>query len=160
MDYEKLSKNALGCMYVATWIGNGICLAILVVILKLLIMPNNITIAKYVIYFLMAMLIFNMLLGPIFRFHRYRYRIAPECIEVKEGYINVTRAIVPMERLHKIETQRGPIDRMFGVTKVNVTTAGGDVTIRFLKEERAQEIADILTKHINEIAGAQKEAVD
>lgn len=160
MDYEKLSKNALGCMYVATWIGNGICLAILVVILKLLIMPNNITIAKYVIYFLMAMLIFNMLLGPIFRFHRYRYRITPECIEVKEGYINVTRAIVPMERLHKIETQRGPIDRMFGVTKVNVTTAGGDVTIRFLKEERAQEIADILTKHINKIAGAQKEAVD
>lgn len=160
MDYEKLSKNALGCMYVATWIGNGICLAILVAILKLLIMPNNITIAKYVIYFLMAMLIFNMLLGPIFRFHRYRYRITPECIEVKEGYINVTRAIVPMERLHKIETQRGPIDRMFGVTKVNVTTAGGDVTIRFLKEERAQEIADILTKHINKIAGAQKEAVD
>ncbi len=160
MDYEKLSKNALGCMYVATWIGNGICLAILAAILKLLIMPNNITIAKYVIYFLMAMLICNMVLGPIFRFHRYRYRITPDCIEVKEGYINITRTIVPMERLHKIETQRGPIDRMFGVTKVSVTTAGGDVTIRFLKEERAQEIADILTKHINEIAGAQKEAVD
>lgn len=160
MDYEKLSKNALGCMYVATGIGNGICLAILAAILKLLILPNNITIAKYVIYFLMAMLICNMLLGPIFRFHRYRYRITPECIEVKEGYINVTRAIVPMERLHKIETQRGPIDRIFGVTKVNITTAGGDVTIRFLKEERAQEIADILTKHINKIASAQKEAVD
>lgn len=160
MDYEKLSKNALGCMYMATWLGNGICLGSFVAILKLLILPYHITIAQYVVYFFMAMLICNMLLGPIFRFYRYRYRITPECIEVKEGYINVTRTIVPVERLHKIETQRGPIDRIFGVTKVNVTTAGGDVTIRFLREERAQEIADILTKHINKIAGAQKKAVN
>ena len=101
-----------------------------------------------------------MVIAPVVRFERYRYRITDDCIEVKEGLLTVTHTIVPMERLHKIETQKGPIDRIFGVTKVNVTTAGGDVTIRFLREQQAQEIAMGLTKQINYIVSTQKEAGD
>lgn len=44
---------------------------------------------------------------------------------------------------------RGPIDRMFKVAKVVVTTAGGDVTLRFLDEEKADFIAESLSKRIN-----------
>lgn len=159
MEYEKLSKNALGCMYMATIIGDGIAIAIMTALLKLWIVPKNITVAAYIIYAVIGILLCSMAVAPFIRFQRYRYRITEECIEVKEGFLTVTHTMVPMERLQKIETQRGPIDRIFGVTKVNVTTAGGDVTIRFLKEEQAQEIATGLTREVNKIVNMQKEAV-
>ena len=67
------------------------------------------------------------------------------------------RSIVPVERLHKLEMRRGPVDRMFKVTKLIVTTAGGDVTLRFLDVEKAEEIAEYLKKRINQIVKEQRE---
>ena len=46
---------------------------------------------------------------------------------------------------------------MFGVGKVQVTTAGGDVTIRFLEKEKAEAIAESLMKRVNRIAVEQRE---
>ncbi|MDZ4910799.1 PH domain-containing protein, partial [Clostridium perfringens] len=71
---------------------------------------------------------------------------------VKEGFIFIERSIVPIERLHKIAIEKGPIDRMFKLSKVIVTTAGGDVTIKFLEDEKSEFIADTLKNKINEIA--------
>ena len=64
---------------------------------------------------------------------------------------------MPIQRLHKMETLRGPIDTMFGVAKVKVTTAGGDVVIRFLEQEKAERIAEGLGKHINRMVEKQRE---
>ena len=71
---------------------------------------------------------------------------------MREGFIFIERSIVPIERLHKIAIEKGPIDRMFNLAKVIVTTAGGDVTIRFLEDEKSEFIAEALKKKINEIA--------
>ena len=50
-----------------------------------------------------------------------------------------------------LSISKGPIDQIFHVAKVTVTTAGGDVTLRFLEEEKAEKIAENLQKRINEI---------
>ena len=97
------------------------------------------------------------MISPYFRFHRYQYQITEEFIDVREGYIFVERQLVPLERLHKMQTNRGPIDRMFRVAKVTVTTAGGDVTLRFLDEEKADYIAESLSKRINQIVVEQRD---
>lgn len=154
---EKLSKKALGCMYVATGIGCVILLGILTALNVLLFFPMGITVGKIVSLVLAILILFNAIVSPYFRFHRYRYKIDEECIDIQEGYIFVTREIVPIERLHKMEVSRGPIDRMFGVGKVQVTTAGGDVTIRFLEKEKAEAIAESLMKRVNRIAVEQRE---
>ena len=91
-----------------------------------------------------------MLVEPYFRYNRYRYSINEECIDIREGYL-------PIERLHKLEISKGPIDQIFHVAKVTVTTAGGDVTLRFLEEEKAEKIAENLQKRINEIVKEQRE---
>ena len=94
----------------------------------------------------------SMLAEPYFRYNRYRYSINEECIDIREGYLFVKRNIVPIERLHKLEISKGPIDQgFFHVAKVTVTTAGGDVTLRFLEEEKAEKIAENVQKRINEI---------
>lgn len=154
---EKLSKKALGCMYVATGIGSISFLGILVALNAFLFFPMDIAIGKIVTLALAILIVFNAVVSPYFRFHRYRYKIDEECIDIREGYLFITRQIVPIERLHKMEVSRGPIDRMFGVGKVQVTTAGGDVTIRFLEKERAEAIAESLMKRVNRIAVEQRE---
>ena len=131
---EKLSKKALGCMYVATALWSTILLVAIIVSYVLWFVPEDIMIGKVLSLVFGFMILANAIISPYFRFHRYRYKIDGEFIDIREGYLFVTREIVPIERLHKMETIRGPIDSMFGVAKVKVTTAGGDVTIRFLEQ--------------------------
>ena len=157
MKYEKLSKRALGCMYVATALASVIALAVIGAVNWLWIFPKDMDMLKAVSLALVILTLFDALASPYFRYHRYRYSINEECIDIKEGYLFVKRNIVPIERLHKLQTLKGTIDQMFKVAKVVVTTAGGDVTIRFLEEEKAEQIAENLRGRINEIVVSQRE---
>ncbi len=154
---EKLSKRALGCMYVATGIGSAVGIAAIVAANILWLIPNGIQVGKIISIVLVVLLLIHTVISPYFRFHRYRYQITEEFIDVREGYIFVERQLVPLERLHKMQTNRGPIDRIFKVAKVTVTTAGGDVTLRFLDEEKADFIAESLSKRINQIVVEQRD---
>ncbi len=154
---EKLSKKALGCMYVATALWSVILLIAIIVSYVLWFVPEDIMIGKVLSVVFGVLICVNTGISPYFRFHRYRYQITEEFIDIREGYLFVTREIVPIERLHKMETVRGPIDTMFGVAKVKVTTAGGDVTIRFLEQEKAERIAEGLGKYVNHIMKEQRE---
>lgn len=157
MMYEKLSKRALYCMYVAGIITGAVVLALLGAAGVLWIFPHDITIGKWILLILAVLTILDVLVSPYFRYHRYRYCINDECIDVIEGYLFVKRNIVPIERLHKLQTKKGPIDQMFRVAKMIVTTGGGDVTLSFLEEEKAEQLAESLRKRINEIAAEQRE---
>jgi len=154
---EKLSKKALGCMYVATAIGSFIMLAILVALNIFLFVPEDVAIGKMISIILGIVILVHTAISPYFRFHRYSYKIDEEFIDIREGYLFVRRDIVPIERLHKMQTVRGPIDTMFGVAKVKVTTAGGDVVIRFLEQDKAEHIAEGLGRYINRIVEEQRE---
>lgn len=153
---EKLSKKAMGCMYVATALWSVILLMAIIVFCVLWFIPDNIMIGQLLSLIFGLLLVINAGISPYFRFHRYRYKINNEFIDIREGYLFVTREIVPIERIHKMETIRGPIDTMFGVAKVKVTTAGGDVTIRFLEQEKAERIAEGLGKYVNRIVKEQR----
>ena len=154
---EKLSKKALGCMYVSTAVGSFIGIAGIIAANILWLIPNNIQVGKMISIGVVVVLLIHTAISPYFRFHRYRYAITEEYIDVQEGYIFVERNLVPLERLHKMQTNRGPIDRMFKVAKVTVTTAGGDVTLRFLDEEKADYIAESLSRRINQIVVEQRD---
>ena len=154
---EKLSKKALGCMYVATALWSVILLIAIIVVCAVWFIPEDIMIGKMLSLVFGLLLVVNACISPYFRFHRYRYQIDDEFIDIREGYLFVKREIVPIERLHKMETIRGPIDTMFGVAKVKVTTAGGEVIIRFLEQEKAERIAEGLGKYVNHIVKEQRE---
>lgn len=156
MKYEKLSKRALGCMYMAEIMAGVAVIAVVVAVWHFWLEPSDVAIGKLVAVLVLLYTVCSMTVEPIVRFYRYRYAIDEECIDIKEGYFFVKRHIVPIERLHKLETAKGPIDQLFRVAKVTVTTAGGDVTIRFLDEEKAEAVADSLRTRINEIVREQR----
>ena len=156
LKYEKLSKRALYCMYTADVIAGAIALAVVGAVDYFWIFPDNITVGKWISLILAVLILIDVFASPYFRYHRYRSSINEECIDIIEGYLFVKRNIVPIERIHKIQTKQGPIDQLFRVAKVIVPTGGGDVTLSFLEDERAEQIADNLRKRINEIVSEQR----
>lgn len=151
MKYEKLSKKAINCMFVATLVQFLIITSILFVI-WFIFGKDLPQIVVNIMVGIVALDFLYLLISPKVRYERYRYSITEDAIDVKEGFIFIKRSIVPIERLHKIAIEKGPIDRIFNLAKVIVTTAGGDVVIRFLQDEKSEFIADALKKKINEIA--------
>lgn len=149
-EYKKLSRNALKSMYITSVIVNAIIIAILIAVWRIFFSDK--TWAAVVAIILTALLVLEVMITPYIRYRRYRYAIDEECIDIIEGMIFIERNIVPIERLHKIAVIRGPIDRALGLGKVSVTTAGGDVEIRFLEMEKADKIAESLKHRINQIA--------
>ena len=81
-------------------------------------------------------------------YRRYRYRMDDEKIEVRRGIVYITHAMVPIERVHQVDVSEGPINRMYGLANVNITTAGGVVTIEYLKEDVAEGIAAKLNENV------------
>lgn len=158
--YEKLNKKARSLMLVNEILLGGILT--LVFIGGWFFLKNVVEVSLSSLW-LVLILIFCWglsLLAPFVRYERYRYRFTDEEIDIREGFLSIERNIVPIERLHKVAMVSGPLDRIFGLTKVIVTTAGGDVTIRFLEMERAEAIVENLKKRINSYAIKSRNTVD
>ena len=155
MQYEKLNKRAIFCIFISELIEIIIKYIILMFILyfPLKFFPKIISI---ILKFLILKDILYLIIWPKIKYERYRYSITEDSIEVKEGFLFVEINVVPIERIHKITIKKGPIDKLFNLSKVILTTAGGDVTIKFLTDEKVKVISSILNDKINEIAKEAK----
>ena len=98
-----------------------------------------------------AVCVVYLLVRPILFYRFYRYAITDERIDVRQGVVIRTHTVVPIERLHQVEVVRGPINSIFGLSNVKVTTAGGVADIKFLEQAVAESIVDELNTVINRI---------
>lgn len=149
IEYKKLEKSAKSCMRISAIIVLAIILIPTTVVTTWLLEAGTIGLICLGASWVLA--IAYIVVAPNVRYERYRYAIDEEAIRVREGFLWISESTVPMERLHKIKTSQGPIARIFKLSTINVTTAGGDVDIKFLKDDEASEIAELLKKKINEI---------
>lgn len=97
---------------------------------------------------LLAVVAIYLLVSPIVFYRRYRYRLDDEKLEIRREIITIRHILVPVERIHQVEVVRGPINRMFGLSDVVVTTAGGTVKVQFLEDGVAETIADSLNESV------------
>lgn len=155
LNYQRLDKDARKCMRISAVIVWGIMLIPAFVFLLFMELFSE-KAALWIYIGAVFFAIVYVILVPAIRYARYRYAVDEEAIRVREGFLWITESIVPMERLHKLSLSQGPVDRLFKLSKVQVTTAGGDVTIKFLKEDTASEIARGLERKINLIAAEEK----
>ena len=137
MKYEKLNKRAMGFIIFSDLIKIVIRYIILIPILYVPFksFPEIISIGLY---------------------ERYRYSITEDSIEIKEGFLFVEINIVPIERIHKIIIKKTPIHKLFNLSNVVLTTAGGDVIIKLLDDKKTKAISSMLNHKINDIAKKAK----
>jgi len=89
-----------------------------------------------------------LIAGPAVFYRRYRYRIDDDKVEIRRGIVTITHTLVPIERIHQVQVAKGPINRMFGLANVVITTAGGVTTLEYLDETTAEGIASKLNEYV------------
>jgi membrane protein YdbS with pleckstrin-like domain len=95
-------------------------------------------------------------IGALYSWLRYKswsYQLQEDGLHLTRGVIVQVDTLVPYIRIQHIDTQRGPVDRILGLSSTVVYTAGSrgaDVLIPGLKKERAIKLQDQLRRIIKE----------
>ena len=85
---------------------------------------------------------------PRWRFRVHRWESTPEAVYTQSGWFNQERRIAPVSRIQTVDSERGPLEQIFGLSNVTVTTASaaGPLKIHGLDRETAQRLVDELTE--------------
>jgi membrane protein YdbS with pleckstrin-like domain len=60
---------------------------------------------------------------PQWRYRVHRWEITESAVYTQAGWFNQERRIAPIARVQTVDTQRGPLEQLFGLANVTVTTA-------------------------------------
>lgn len=146
--YHRLLPACKKAMYVQ----NAITMAILVVleVLAFVFLKGPLgewyDMAMYCTIGILVILAIYFIAAPQVFYRRYRYRIDDEKAEIRRGVIVISHTLVPIERIHQVQVAKGPINRMFGLANVNITTAGGTAVLEYLDIETAESVATKLNE--------------
>ncbi|MFD5781434.1 PH domain-containing protein [Streptomyces sp. NPDC126933] len=85
---------------------------------------------------------------PGWWFRVHRWEVTDEAVYVRTGFFWQEWRIAPMSRIQTVDTVRGPLEQLFKLSTVIVTTASskGAVRIEGLDHELAAELAEQLTR--------------
>nr|WP_132879598.1 PH domain-containing protein [Tamaricihabitans halophyticus] len=89
-----------------------------------------------------------VLVEPRWSYAVSRWEVTDEAVFTRKGWFLEHWQIAPMSRIQNVESERGPVQRLFGLASVTVTTASsaGAISIDGLDERRARELVDQLTR--------------
>ena len=84
---------------------------------------------------------------PRWRYRVHRWELAADAVYIRSGWWTQEWRIAPVSRVQTVDTERGPIGRLFRLTKVTVTTASaaGPLVIDGLDEPVAARFAADVT---------------
>ncbi|GAB3663334.1 PH domain-containing protein [Halopiger thermotolerans] len=91
-----------------------------------------------------------LLLGAAYAVRLYQvwqFELQADALYLERGVVTFVETAVPFVRVQHVDTQFGPIERVFGLSSVVVYTAGSrnaDVRIPGLTPDRARELQDTL----------------
>lgn len=85
---------------------------------------------------------------PRWWYRVHRWEVTDSAVYVRTGHFWQEWRVAPMSRIQTVDTQRGPLEQLFGLATVTVTTASskGDVRIEGLDEGLAADLAEELTQ--------------
>ena len=83
---------------------------------------------------------------PQWRYRVHRWEAAATAVYTQTG-AGSTTPIAPVSRIQTVDTERGPLEQVFGLANVTVTTASaaGPLKIRGLDSDTADRLVDELT---------------
>jgi membrane protein YdbS with pleckstrin-like domain len=92
-----------------------------------------------------------VVVAPWWRYRVHRWELSLDtgtpAVHTRSGWFVQERRIAPISRVQTVDTHRGPLDRLFGLADVTVTTASsaGAVRIAALDSDVADRIVAALT---------------
>ncbi|MGH3870970.1 MAG: PH domain-containing protein [Pseudonocardiaceae bacterium] len=71
-----------------------------------------------------------VLVMPRWRFRVHRWEITDDAVYTSAGWISQEWRVAPMSRIQTVDTERGPLQQLFGLATVTVTTASAAGALR------------------------------
>lgn len=89
----------------------------------------------------------HTLVMPRWRYAVHRWEATPEAVYTQAGWFTQERRIAPISRIQTVDSERGPIEQLFELTTVTITTASakGPLRIAGLDLATAERLVDELT---------------
>lgn len=126
--------------------------SVLVIGINGLMVDDNLpTIFESSMYIILIIILIYCIISPPLYYKHYRYNLDSEKIDTISGVFFIKHTFVPIERVMQVEIVHGPINRIWGLSEVTVTTSGGTASIRFLRPEESEFIAEQLGRIVNRI---------
>lgn len=92
---------------------------------------------------------------PRWRFRVHRWEATDAAVYAASGWIWQEWRVAPLSRVQTVDTVRGPLQQLFGLASVTITTASakGEIAIDGLDHALAAEVVDRLTAETQAIPG-------
>jgi len=87
---------------------------------------------------------------PIWRYRVHRWEIGANAVYTRTGWLVQERRIAPISRVQTVDTERGPLDRLFGLATVTVTTASSAGAVRIVALDT--DVADRVVAQLTDVA--------
>lgn len=86
---------------------------------------------------------------PRWRYRVHRWEVTDNAVYTQSGWLSQERRIAPISRVQTVDTERGPLEQLFKLANVTVTTASAAGPLRINGLDRAT--ADGLVAHLTEV---------
>ncbi len=92
----------------------------------------------------------SIVVAPLWRYRVHRWDLDATAVYTRSGWLVQERRIAPISRVQTVDTYRGPLDRMFGLSNVTVTTASSAGAVRIVALD--VDVADRVVAQLTDIA--------
>ena len=123
-----------------------VCTALLVQLIGLAVTGEGWLVATLVVTALLGAA--YVIIMPRWRYRVHRWEADEEAVYTQAGWLRLEWRVAPISRIQTIDTARDPLQRLFGLASVTVTTASsaGPVKIEGLDADEAAQLARQLTE--------------
>ena len=97
----------------------------------------------------------HLVVMPQWRYRVHRWEATDTAVYTQTGWLSQERRIAPISRVQTVDSERGPIEQIFRLANVTVTTASaaGPIKIDGLAAQDADQLVADLTARVGETTG-------
>jgi len=143
--HNRVERRAIG-WWITQELLAALIPAVVLVVLAIAIEPAR--------FWLLLVMIIILVIGipyavvvPLWRYSVHRWETTADAVYAKTGWLWQERRIAPMSRIQTVDTERGPLEQLFRLSSVTVTTASaaGPIKIVGLDHQLAADLVQRLT---------------
>lgn len=97
----------------------------------------------------------HLIVMPQWRFRVHRWEVSDTAVYTQSGWFTQERRIAPLSRIQTVDTERGPLEQLFRLSNVTVTTASAAGPLRIHGLDRVT--ADRLTAELTAATSARND---
>ena len=143
--HNRVERRAIGWWITQELLG-ALIPALILAVLAIVIEPARFWLVLVMIIILVIGIPYAVVV-PLWRYAVHRWETTEDAVYAKTGWLWQEWRVAPMSRIQTVDTGRGPLEQLFRLSSVTVTTASaaGPIKIVGLDHELAADLVQRLT---------------